>query len=174
MRRRKAHPEDEKLIYDEAADPVERSSAMLRLAVDGFGQMEPLLQELLKHSHEMLRSEAISILLGGWKKATYFEHGVQMLHSDREPQVRSSVALALCQFVSRNEEGTKYRDRVIRELTRALLQDQDGFVRSGCYEEILKLHNPGKFNFDLPDELDLERDVDWSLLKPYLNADAPS
>ena len=45
---RKSTESDEKIIYDESADPVERVAAISRLAVDGYAEMEPFLANLLK------------------------------------------------------------------------------------------------------------------------------
>src|SRR5687768_9109542 len=104
MKRRKSTPEDEVLIYDETIDPGERASALFRLAVDGFSDMEPLLVNLLSHSESILRGQAIKILLSGWNLPKYLDYAVRMLHHDPDSDVRSDAAFTLSQFARHCED----------------------------------------------------------------------
>jgi hypothetical protein len=173
MERRKSRPGDEKLIYDESADPVERAGAIFRLAVDGYPHMERLLTSLLNHSNYMLRSQSIKILLGGWEMAEFSEKALEMLDSDPDWEARSGAAYALSKF-AKSGVGKEYKSQIIRALVSSLIKDDDEAVQESCYEELLSLIAPEKGHVELPLLFDRNRDVDWSLLEPYLNADAPS
>lgn len=167
MERRKAKPNDEKLIYDESANMVDRDAAIFRLAVDGYEEMQPLLESLLTHSQYMLRSRAIKVLLGGWGLSEYFDKAVEMLHSDCDYSVRSGACFALSQYTQHFEDGRKRRDNIILQLIRRLLEESDVAVQESCYEELLKIIE-GKHFHSESYEFNRNTDVDWDLLQPYL------
>jgi hypothetical protein len=169
MRKQKAKPGDKELIYNESIDVGERASALFRLAVDGYSQMEPLLVSLLSHKEGMLRGEAIKILLRGWNLPKYLDDAVKMLHKDPDEDVRSDAAFSLGQFARYCEDGIKQQSFIIKELVCQLMKDESSFVRKTCYEQLLELLAPERGYVELPDDLSLERDVDWKLLEPYIN-----
>ena len=166
MQRHKSKPSDDQLVRDENADAVERSSALFRLAVDGFFEFEPLAVELLHHSSNMLRAEAIKILVGLWRKPEYVDDAVQLLHHDPDEMVRGDAAFALSQYAVRTGDQ---QESITHELANQLTQDSDFGVHEQCYRGLLSLLSPEKSHANLPTFFDRERDVDWSLLKPYLN-----
>lgn len=169
MRRRKSTPEDEIIIYDETINPGERASALFRLAVDGFSDMEPLLVKLLSHNARILRGEAIKILLSSWRLPQYLDDAVRMLHHDLDDHVRSDAAYSLAQFARYSEDGIKQKDFIIKELVQSLMNDDEQFVQETCYEGLLKLLAPERGYVQLPDDFNRERDVDWELLKPWIH-----
>ncbi len=168
IQHRKSKPKDKQLIYDESADIVERSEAILRLAIDGYDEMESLLVKLLDHPHYLLRSEAVKVLVGGWGIENYLEKAIQMLHFDPEWDVRYDSAFALTQFIRLFKEGTNHKNRVLKELIICLINDEDPSVRKNCYEGIIKILNPEKANAELPMEFNSIKNVDWEMLQPYL------
>jgi len=167
MERRKSKLGDEKLIYDESADMVDRDSAIFRLAVDGYEEMQPFLENLLNHSQYMLRSRAIKVLLGGWGLSKYFDKAVEMLHSDPDYSVRSGACFALSQYASNFEDGRKRRDNIISQLIRRLLEESDVAVQESCYDELLRIIEGKRFH-SKNYEFNRNKDVDWKLFQPYL------
>lgn len=166
MQRIKSKPEDNQLAYDESARPVDRASAISRIAFDGLFEIEPLLKQLLLHESFLLRAEAIKSLVRRWKKPEYVDYAIKMLHSDPEWVVRGDAALALSGFALNTG---KKQNLVIKELLECLLHDHDPVVQRRIYEGLLQLLAPERSRMSLPDNFDREHDVDWELLKPYLN-----
>lgn len=164
MQRRKSTPADDVMLMDENADPVERSSAIARLAVDGFDYFELTLATLLNHSNSILRGEAIKVLLGAWQKPKYFDRAIQMLLNDPEKGARSDAAHALSAYARRSG---KMRDEVIKVLLESLLQDNKG-IQEIYYIELLSLLNVSG-SYDYPSRrFNHNQDVNWELLKPYI------
>lgn len=166
MQRYKSKPEDDKLIYDESADVVERASAISRLTVDGFYEIEPLLVKLLDHESFLLRGEAIKSLLGFWRKSEYIDNAVRLLRTDRDPTVRSDAAFALSRVTLRTG---KQREMIVEKLVEGLMQDEDFGVHEECYRGLLQILAPERSLTTIPTYFNRERDVDWELLKPYLD-----
>lgn len=164
--RHKSTPDDDDLAYDESARPVDRAGAVKRLALDGFTEIEPLLAELLHHDNFLLRGQAIKLLLSIWTRSRYIDDGVKMLHSDSEWEVRANAAFALSSFAAYTGEQ---RERIVRELLVQLLNDEDHAVQRRCYEGLLQLIVPERSQANSPTYFNRERDVDWELLKPYLD-----
>lgn len=79
---------------------------------------------------------------------------------------RADAAFALGQFAF---YSGKRREEIVRTLVRVLGEDPDPAVQAACYEQLLHLLAPER---DVPvfdDDFDRRRDVDWSLLQPYLD-----
>lgn len=167
MQRRKSTSADEQIIRDKNADPVERASALFRLAVDGFFKFEPLAAEWLRHPSPFLRAEAVKVLVGFWRKSEYLEEAVQLLHFDPNEMVRGDAAFALSQFTFRTGER---RETVVRELVKQLMQDDDFGVHEQCYRGLLQILAPEKSLTTLPTYFNREHNVDWELLRPYLDS----
>ena len=168
MKRRKSREGDERLIHDESANVAERASAIFRLAVDGFTEMEPYLVELLSHKEYLLRAESIKVLLGGWGKERHLDKAIEMLHYDLEYEVRSSTAFSLDGFVVRFEDGQKHKERVLKELIKQLQNDEDQFVQRQCYVSALLIIENKRIGVEVQDNFNREKDVDWNLLKLYV------
>lgn len=176
IHRHKSTPEDDRAIVDVSADPAERASALTRLAFDAAYELEPQIASLLDEADPMVRGEAMSVLLGWWRRGEYFERAVDMLHHDPDEWPRGDAAFALTEFVARmpHEEpaAPEVRERVIRELVRRLVEDDSDTVQAKCYEGVLIAIGPeDRWGIQLPDVFDRERDVDWKRLAPYLDAD---
>jgi|GEM_PF-4769975 len=166
MDRYKSTPDDDRIVQDEAAKPLDRVSAMARLAFDQFHEFEPVFAELLCHPSEPLREQAVISLVGTWRLPQYLDTAIQMLHTDPIWYVRTSAALALRTYVQRTGQQ---RERICLELTRCVLHDPDTSVQKLCYAELLQLLAPERDWSELPDDFERERDVDWPLLQPYLD-----
>lgn len=180
MIRNKSRNGDEKLIYDETSDPVERVAAISRLAVDGYEKMEPFLAKLLRHENYLLRSEAINVLLSGWGEQKYLEDTIRLLHEDPDDTVRNYAARSLGTFTMRFEDGQKHKQRILRELIKQLQNDANFTVQTVCYEEAYKIIKNKRFGVDFSkwgphpsDFFNRDRDVDWELLKPYMENASP-
>ncbi|HVG39187.1 MAG TPA: hypothetical protein VM870_07865 [Pyrinomonadaceae bacterium] len=153
------------LLQDINADPVERSSAMVRIGVDKLTHFKPVIADLLRHQHFILRGEAIKVLLGKWNLPEYVEEGVQMLRHDLEWSTRADAASALSWFAFATGKQT---DLIARELVRSLKEDENRSVHEEAYSGLLRILTPERKQSTIPDDFNRERDVDWELLKPYL------
>jgi hypothetical protein len=168
MNTKKSKPGDQHLIYDENAPSGERASAIFRLGVDGFFEMELFLAELFNHPEPILRGQSITVLLGLWKKKRYLDHCIQMLHNDVDGITRSDAAFAMGQF-AKYTEVAKEKKKIVQELTKRLQEDVNEFVQKQCYQKILETVIPDRRSASLPGEFNRQRDVDWELLKSYLD-----
>lgn len=163
----KSTPDDERLLSDESPDVVDRAFAIRSLVYDGFDEIEPVLSNLLTHSEAMLRGEAIVALLSRTDKPQYLEKAVQMLRFDNDFEARQNGALALSMFAQFSSEKNAYREIVIKELLEAVIRDKNEFVQKRSYEHLYQLIT-GKNLFVESHLFDRTKDVNWSLLKPYL------
>lgn len=170
MKRRKSEPGDEKLIYDETINSGERASAIFRLAVDGYREMQPLIVSLLTHKEEIFRGDAIKTLLQLWHLPEYLDYGLNMLNSDPSDRVRSDAAFAVGEFGFISYKEDKCRELITQKLVDQLIKEESPFTRKTCYEEIVRILGVKRYIEEkVIDDFSLERDVDWELLKPYLN-----
>lgn len=175
MIRKKSSEADEQVIYDENADSVERVAAISRLAVDGYEEMEPFLANLLQQGNYQLRRIAINVLLAGWGQSKYLNKVIEILHTDFDENLRVSAARSLGTFAMRFENGQKHKQRILQELIKQLQIDEDFIVQTVCYEEAYKIIKDKRFGVDFSrygahpsDFFNRDRDVDWELLKPYM------
>lgn len=166
MQRFKSSPADDLLVRDKTARPVDRTSAITRLVFDGFNDIEPLLADMLKDDSYLLRAQAVKALIGSWGRSEYLNDAKRLLRSDPEWLVRSDAAFALSQYAQKHREQQQY---IAEELARQLVQDGDSEVQKNCYQELLRLLAPDRDWLSVPDYFNRERDVDWGLLKPYLD-----
>ncbi|MBA3438729.1 MAG: HEAT repeat domain-containing protein [Pyrinomonadaceae bacterium] len=167
--RYKSKPEHDRLVRDEAADPIERASAMSLLAFDQLYEFEPVAAEWLQHREAFLRAEAVKVLVGRWDKVAYLDEAMRLLHFDPEWVVRAGAAFALSQFIELSKQSDQYKEQIVRELVRALLQDKDWKVQESIYQGLWKVLKFGStYNYS-SGKFDRDRDVDWELLKPYLD-----
>lgn len=166
MQRRKSTPNDDALLQDDSADPVGRSSAMTHIGIDNLQHFEKTIAGLLNHPNFILRGEAIKVLLGKWEMPKYLNVAVRMLDSDPEWSARADAATAMSTFTIFTKQS---RELVLGELIKCLMNDEHSSGQKSCYEEVLKILSPNQDWTSLPNRFDRERDVDWDLLKPYLN-----
>ncbi len=120
----------------------------------------------IKMDKVQLRGAAVKALVGQWDKQRYLEEATQILHTDPEWGARADAAVALSMFT---RFSGQQRESILRELTRALIRDEDCAVQKRCYKELLQILAPSKSVTSIPDYFDRSRDVDWELLKPYLD-----
>jgi hypothetical protein len=168
--RYKSTPQDDVIARDENADPVDRESAIGKLTVDRLYEFEPLFIKLLNHRSHYLRGKCIWSLVGFWNRVEHLERAIEMLRTEREWEARQDAAHALTSFVLYSTICTPaQRERIILELVRTLTTDEDDFVQKACYEDLIEILVPERKLEPLPDYFDRNRDVDWNLLKPYLD-----
>ncbi len=168
MKRIKSTQNDEIVLRNESVPPADRVSAATVLASDGFGrEIFPVLEEWLNHSHFLLRGEAIWMILSGFGHQKYVQKAIQMLHQDSNWSVRKYASLALSDFSKEYIAGKKYEEQIIEQLLISLLNDEDEFVQRDSYKGLYKLITDNVLTFD-KDSFDRNRDVDWNLLRPYL------
>ena len=170
--RYKSEPADDALISDRAADVVDRVTAITRIGVDRILRLEGDIARQLDDPSEMVRGEAIKVLVGAWKLGRYLDEAVRMLRDEEDDMTRSAAAWAIGWFARRREGHPPLPDAqrqlVIGELVRALLEDPDEHVQEQSYE-ILHWALTGSFP-SLPGNFKRETDVDWSVLRPYVPA----
>ena len=165
MTTKKQRPGDLVLVCDEFAAPVERASAMMRLAVDGHTEMIELAEQWLSHDSVDLRLEAIRLLIGGWELRDRIPQALHLIRHDPAPAVRATAARALLRYHRRTGES---RDLTLRALVDHLRNDEDEVNQQGAYEQLLAELRPNDQLPALPRDFDRERDVDWELLRPWM------
>lgn len=170
MTRYKSTPEDEQLVRDDSADPLERETSIKRLAYDQIYEMEATFARLIKDSSPYVKGAALNALLAYWKKSQYIDDAICVLRQDESPTSREKAAFALSQFLNRNDAAKDYEKRIVSELVRALTHDDDFGVQEVCYQEIVKRLAPDRKVVSHAMYFNRERDVDWELLKPYLDS----
>jgi hypothetical protein len=168
MKRIKSKPEDEQILTDESIDAPTRIDSMIRLAFDGFSDLiHPVLDKWLTNPYFLLRSEAIQMLLEFWGHQKYVPIAENMLFDDSEWLVRKTASRSLSAFALKFIEGEKYEERITSSLLESLVRDESIFVQRQDYEGLLKIlkikNSVGEIDY-----FDRNRDVDWSLLQPYL------
>lgn len=170
MRPPKAKPGDERLIHDETADWVDRSSALSRLAADGRLDLESVAEQWLEDPDPRLASEGLNLLLSYWPQNplvdAYVEVAILSLAAGQDSDMRRDAASSLGTWL---EQAPDYAQRVIPELLAALELDEDESVQQACYKALLGQVAPGQSAVLLaPDEVlfDRSRDVRWDLLEP--------
>lgn len=167
INRVKSISNDEKIIYDESADPIERSDAIGRLGFDCFYEMQPLLEKLLKHSNNFIRAEAIKVLLARWGLDNYVERAIEMIHHDPNWDVRGDAVFSLVEYLKYSDKKENVSDKILKELVYCLLNDNDESVQRTCYEKFYEVVT-GKYPQINSVEFDRNRNVDWSLLHLYI------
>jgi hypothetical protein len=169
MKRIKSTLEDEQLLVNESANPADRASAAESLASDGLIDIvSPILKQWLEHSEPMLREEAITLLLGGFGYEQYVEKAILMLHNDPYWLTRGDAAFALSSFATRFKSAEKYKDKIIKELLRSLISEEDKVIQRKSYQSLYEIITTKLLQFD-KDEFDRNCDIDWNLLQPYLD-----
>jgi hypothetical protein len=170
MRPPKAKPGDERLIHDETADWVDRSSALSRLAADRRLDLEPVARQWLQHSDPGLASEGLGLLLTYWRNSPrvhdYVEVAIQWLESAEDSDMRWTAASSLGTFLKRT---SRYAQEIMPALLTALEQDEDDSVQESCYTALLEQIAPEEA-LNLPrdsvEPFDRATDVRWDLLAP--------
>jgi hypothetical protein len=168
--RHKSSPADDALISDRSADEVDRSGAMGRIAFDGIERLEPEIAAQLDDPSEMVRGEAIGVLLSWWHREAYLGHALEMLRSEPDEFVRGCVAGALGGFIQRRPTDPPVdpaqRDVAFNALVRAFLDDPDRHVQETAYCELYEVLTGRRAA--LPEHFNPEGDVDWELMAPYV------
>ncbi len=158
-------PPDEDIARDEAADWVERSLALSRLATEGRMDLEEIPAAWLESPDARLRAEGVARLLTHWIASPNLEDhlaaALRQIAQDLDPVVRASAAGALAGYLMLL--GAR-EARIMRALVSALERDDDWVVQRRCWEELLALVAPARL-VDVPrHSFDREHDVDWSVL----------
>jgi hypothetical protein len=162
--RRKSTPDHDRLLGDERADPVDRVEAMRCIAADRLMHLEPQVAELLEHANDMLREQAISTLVMQWQLANYVPVALRMLTGDPSPSARGRAANVLAEFV---RYTALEKDTIVAALIHALKNDPHEYVYTDAYHGLVRILAPERKSSTLPDPIDRERDIDWTLLAPY-------
>ena len=163
-------PEDLRNLTDGNADIAARVEALNRLAYwekGKYDHLEPTIAGLLHDPSAFIRGGAIKTLLAGWYRDGYVDQAAEILRMDRDEDwtARADAAFALAQYTIRTG---KHHNRIVGELVRALLQDQDSAVQERSYQELLRVLAPERDAYAATGEFDRDRDVDWDLLRPYM------
>ncbi|MCG8423428.1 MAG: hypothetical protein MJE77_36475 [Proteobacteria bacterium] len=168
--RRKSREGDEELVIDEAADPVERGSALGRLLADGRREYRPLTRQWLAHSEPVLREAATSKLLIYFRGEPDIDEDIARVialsRGDAEPGVRGAAISALSGYL---ELTGLHRERILQLFVNRLEYDDDYIVQMACYEELLSHIAPERVTEMPPHTTPFDRDqhVDWSLLSAW-------
>jgi hypothetical protein len=171
MKLLKAKPGDERLIHDQTADWVDRTSALSRLAADGRRDLEPVARQWLQDPDPAMAGEALGLLLTYWSRSPrvhdYVETAICWLETANDPDKRWGAAAALGGFLYLPVEYPK--EEILGALLAALEHDQDESVQKECYKALLRHVAPQEnIAFLLRGTRDFDRatDVRWELLAP--------
>ncbi len=168
MKRIKSTPQDEITLRDKTANPADRASSASKLAFDGLReQVNPVLDNWLRDSDPLLRSESVWMLIARFGNQKYIDEAINMVHRDSDYVVRGTAVRALTLFAKEIIGGERHRDQIIKELFISLLNDKDELVQKDSYEGLYRLITKKELKDD-KDYFDLNKDVDWDLLQPYL------
>jgi HEAT repeat protein len=169
MRHGKAQSNDPSVLRDETARPVDRAAALSRLVSDRRTEFEPDIVRCLAHEHPVLRGDALYALLGRWCMARYVPHADRLLVEDPDWAVRMDAASALSTYAWLGGVSEQERSRILRTLARVVLSDEDPGVQQSAYQGVLQiLDRPSAEYMHEARFFDPQRDVNWELLKPYL------
>jgi hypothetical protein len=171
MKLLKAKPGDERLIHDQTADWVDRTSALSRLAADGRRDLEPVARQWLQDPDPDLAGEALGLLLRYWRRSPrvhdYVETAIRWLETAEDPDKRWAAASALGSFVYL--PGDYPKEEILGALLATLERDEDESVQEECYRALLRHVAPqesiaflgrGRHDFDRT------KNVRWDLLAP--------
>ena len=161
-KQKKSKPGDLLLVSNESEPVAKRSSALLRLNVDGY-DTEDIAKERLTHKEPMLRGQGLSALFRYLKIDDYLSLIKEMLENDPSWSVRADITSLLQRLVRNHKE---IFDEVMSLLINHLKQEKHWSVQSSCYESIMGLLGHRHFSIDEFFEMS---DVDWEPLKPWLN-----
>ncbi len=164
---RKSSPQDLVTFPDKGADSVARANAIANLASDGFYLLEPQFAACLSDADPFVRGQAILSLLGLWRLADYFGEAARMLREDPDEYARLDATAALSNFGARGTD--EERVAALREMVRALYSEGPADEDQGdLYGYIVRLLRPASDWTNQPYPFDRERDVDKTLIAPYL------
>ena len=170
MKLLKAKPGDERLIHDETADWVDRTSALSRLAADGRRDLEPVARQWLQDPDPNMAGEALGMLLTYWRHSPrahdYVKTGIRWLETAEDPDKRWGAVAALGTYLKRTSE---YAQEIIPALLIALEEDEDESVQEQSYMALLRCVAPEEniaFRLRGSHEFDRATDVRWELLAP--------
>ena len=171
MKLLKSKPGDERLIHDQTADWVDRSSALSRLVADGRRDLEPIARQWLQDSDIDLAREALGMLLSYWRRShhahEYVETAIRWLATAEDSDQRWDAASALGSYLYL--PGDHPKDDVLRALLAALEHDEDESVQEQCYMALLHHVSPQEkiaFLERRRHNFDRATDVRWDLLAP--------
>lgn len=171
MKLLKAKPGDERLVHDQTADWVDRTSALSRLAADGRLDLEPVARQWLQDPDPDMAGEALGMLLTFWRRSPhvhdYVETGIRWLETADDPDKRWGAVAALGGFLYLRGEYPE--EKILRALLTALEHDEDESVQDACYRALLRHVAPEEgIAFLRRGRRDFDRatDVRWDLLAP--------
>lgn len=166
--RQSSTPQDVLLLRDESADPWARAGAVTAVAADHLRELEPSLAVLLDHDSDELRGAAVSALVGRWAIAEYVPAAIGMLRVDPSHYAREDAAAALGAYVL---QTPALEQRILRALAEAVLRDPEPLVVTTAYFSLVRVLAPERKTSHIAAcRIDRDRDVDWTLLAPYLPA----
>jgi hypothetical protein len=169
MRHGKAQPNDPYVLRDETARPVDRAAALSRLVSDRRTEFEPDIVKCLAHDHPILRGKALIALVGHWCMARHVPQADRLLVEDPDEAVRGNAAYALSMYAWLGGVPEQERSRILRTLARVAQTEEDPGVQQSAYEGVLRiLDRPFAEYMREARVFDPRRDVNWELLKPYL------
>jgi hypothetical protein len=168
MRRKKFTAEEEAILLDPNADPVDRHSAIACMRSDNLRIHEALVLSFLDDPSEYLRSAALQTAVH-WDARTYLPLLGQRMLQDPSEVVRGESAISAW-WVVKNFPDTK--ETILPWLACMAASDECPPNRFGAYEHFIDLVSEGAETFNgLQRGLDPDRDIDRARLQPYLDAD---
>ncbi len=166
----KAKKDDHIVLQNDKETHSVRACALSRLASDQRRELEPYIADLVSHKVPILRAEAIRVLVGRWNLKKYLSACYNLLFNDPDVMVREYAACALAGYARYQEViSENEKKRVLRALAKVVQSDIYG-ANEAAYDGILQI-----LGYPIYELLNLNRmfdpkiDVNWDLLKPFLD-----
>ncbi len=161
MKRKKSFPEDEGLLKDNNANPMDRALALNRIASDRLFNNEPVIEELINSDFPSLRSEAIMCLLGHWKRTEWFSKAIEMVREVTEPsEVVIASALALNMY---HRSTLEYKDEILKAIASRIIDSKNKRLQKRLNNFFLEINSQANGKSDIV----MDSIIDWDLLYRY-------
>lgn len=159
----KARSGDKDLLRDKSADPIERALAINLLGVDRRFDAEGEICALLKDPEDVVRGEAIRVLLGLWRREEHLCLAEDWALRGQSTTLRMEAVSAFDQYLV--DPTAPSRRRALRILASVVDTDPDDFVKRRAYESIWHCLRGWSCPMRSVYEFDPTRDVDWTLVE---------
>ncbi|MGH7562550.1 MAG: HEAT repeat domain-containing protein [Gemmatimonadales bacterium] len=138
-------------------EPVALLQALNSIRRDGRRDRRAEVLELIGHPSPLVREEALSLLLSGWKEADVRADALAALRHDPDFGVRTTAAIGLAGVSS---EATAQQDtEVLAAVVRDTNEDVD--VRRAAYEALCLIHRRPVPPLNRAFDVDRDVDVEW-------------
>ncbi len=116
----KAEKDDHIVLQNEKETHDNRACALSRLASDQRRELEPYIAGLLFHKEQILRAQAIKVLVGRWDLKKYLNDCYHLLFNDPDVMVREYAACALTGYALHAVISEDEKKEILRALAKVV------------------------------------------------------